>query len=71
MCSSDLIFVTLTFKDPIAPEPAFNIWWRLVRLLNEGSFGRHYTRIVGHAYFSYVLGIEYQRRDVVREPVHD
>lgn len=59
------LLVTLTFKDPIPPEPAFNIWRRLVRLLNERSFGRHYTRIVGHAYFSYVLGIEYQRRAVV------
>ena len=59
------LFVTLTFRDPIPPEPAFNIWRRLVRLLNERSFGKHYTRIVHHSYFSYVLGIEYQRRDVV------
>ena len=59
------LFLTLTFKDPIRPEPAFNIWRRLVRLLNERSFGKHYTRIVQHSYFSYVLGIEFQRRDVV------
>jgi hypothetical protein len=59
------LFLTLTFKNPIAPDPAFQIWRRLVRLLNQKSFGGHYTRIVHHSYFSYVLGIEFQRRDVV------
>lgn len=59
------LFLTLTFKNPIGPEPAFQIWRRLVRILNHKSFGRHYTRIVQHSYFSYVLGIEFQRRDVV------
>ncbi len=59
------VFLTLTFKNPIAPEPAFQIWRRLVRILNQKSFGPHYTRLVHHSYFSYVLGLEYQRRDVV------
>jgi hypothetical protein len=59
------LFLTLTFKNPIAPDPAFQIWRRLVRILNDRSFGSHYTRLVHHSYFSYVLGIEFQRRDVV------
>lgn len=59
------VFLTLTFKNPIAPEPAFQIWRRLVCILNQKNFGKHYTRMVHHSYFSYVLGLEYQRRDVV------
>ena len=59
------LFLTLTFKNPIPPEPAFQLWRRLVRILNHHSFGSHYTRIVHHSYFSYVLGIEWQRREVV------
>ncbi len=59
------LFLTLTFRNPIAPDPAYQIWRRLIRTLNQKSFGPRYTRIVHHSYFSYVLGLEYQRRDVV------
>jgi hypothetical protein len=36
-----------------------------VRKNNEHAFGKHYTQKVGHSYFSYVVGLEYQTRDVV------
>lgn len=44
---------------------ANKLFKRLVATLNEDVFGDHYTRYVGHSYFSYVVGIEYQKRDVI------
>lgn len=58
-------FLTLTFKNETAPDVANALFRRLVATLNEEVFGRHYTRFVGHSYFSYVVGIEYQKRDVI------
>jgi hypothetical protein len=46
------------------PEAEF-VWRRLVQCLNRDLFGNHYTRIVGHSYFSYVLAFEYQKRGVL------
>jgi len=59
------VMATLTFREPIGPDPAMATWRSLVRVLNERVFGKHYTRKVGHSYFSYVMGIEFQRRDVI------
>lgn len=58
-------FVTLTFEEEKYPDVAWSLfrWW--VRLNNEYVFGKHYTRTVGHSYFSYVVGIESQKRDVL------
>jgi hypothetical protein len=58
-------FLTLTFKNETAPDVANALFKRLISTLNEEVFGKHYTRIVGHCYFSYVIGIEYQKRDVI------
>ena len=58
-------FITLTFRDPIGYDPALNKFRYLVRVLNKELFGNHYTRIVKHSYFSYVLCAEYQTRDVL------
>lgn len=58
-------FVTLTFKDEKAPDVAMSLfkWW--VRINNEQLFGKRYLKKVGHSYFSYVVGMEYQSRDVI------
>lgn len=58
-------FLTLTFRKDTAPDVANALFKRLIARLNEDVFGKHYTRIVGHSYFSYVIGIEYQKRDVI------
>ena len=60
-----LIFVTLTFRDETYQETALKKFYKLIRVLNEETFGKHYTNYVGHSYFSYVGGIEYQIRDVI------
>ena len=58
-------FITLTFKEEKSPDVAAALWRWFVRQNNEHAFGKHYTRTVGHSYFSYVVGMEYQVRDVV------
>jgi hypothetical protein len=58
-------FNTLTFRDPKYPDVAYSFWRRLVQILNVDAFGKNYVRRVGHSYFSYVLAMEYQKRDVV------
>ena len=59
------IMGTLTFKDDyVSVERAKRVFRALVRELNKGIFGKHYTRYVGHSYFSYVLATEYQSRGV-------
>jgi hypothetical protein len=59
------IFITLTFKEEKPSDIAKALFKRLVRTLNQDVFGKHYSKKVGHSYFSYVLAIEYQRRDVI------
>jgi len=59
------VFGTLTFREPIEPDIADNFWRKLVQVLNHDAFGKHYVRRVGHSYFSYVLAMEYQKREVV------
>ena len=60
-------FWSLTFADRdrthdvTRPEALF-LWRRLIQALNKDLFGNHYTRIVGHCYFSYALAFEYQLR---------
>jgi hypothetical protein len=58
-------FLTLTFRDSIGDDGAYNKWRSLVQILNRDLFGNHYTRRVGHSYFSYILCAEYQTRDVL------
>jgi hypothetical protein len=58
-------FITLTFKNETALDTANKLFIRLISILNEECFGKHYTRLVKHSYFSYVQGIEYQKRDVI------
>jgi hypothetical protein len=59
------IFITLTFREEKPPDVAKALFMRLIRKLNEDVFGKHYTKKVGHSYFSYLLAIEYQRREVI------
>ena len=58
-------FITLTFRDPIGYDPAYNKFRYLNQVLNRELFGKRYTRIVKHSYFSYILCAEYQCRDVL------
>lgn len=58
-------FVTLTFKENRFPDVAWALYRWFVSTNNVHAFGRHYTRKVGHSYFSYAVGMEYQTRDVV------
>jgi hypothetical protein len=37
----------------------------LIRYMNLELFGSNYTRIYGHSYFSYVVGVERQQRNVL------
>src|SRR5512146_423516 len=60
-------FLSLTFADrdrthDVTRDEAVFLWRRLVQALNKDLFGNHYTRIVGHSYFSYALAFEYQLR---------
>lgn len=58
-------FITLTFKEPVGVDVALAKVKSLVALLNKRMYGKHYTRLVGHSYFSYAMGMEFQRRDVI------
>lgn len=58
-------FITLTFKEEKAPDVAKSLFQWFVRTNNAHAFGEHYTRKVGHSYFSYVVGAEYQQRGVL------
>jgi hypothetical protein len=40
-------------------------WQTFVQILNRDLYGNNYTRRVGHSYFSYVQGVEYQTREVL------
>jgi len=59
------VSLTLTFRDEKPNDVAVAYFKRLVRELNKGVFGKKYTKIVNHSYFSYAYGTEYQRRDVI------
>lgn len=58
-------FVTLTFRENRFPDVARSLFQWFVKINNVHGFGKHYTRKVGHSYFSYAVGMEYQTRDVV------
>lgn len=68
-----LSFLTLTFSDDkippgseqIIPEQADKKWKYFIQCLNTDALGQHYVNKVGHSYFGYVRGLEYQRRGVV------
>jgi hypothetical protein len=56
------VFVTLTFRDQLNLDPALKMFKRLVRILNQERFKKHYYRYVGDSYFSYALTAEKQLR---------
>ncbi|MCB9112307.1 MAG: hypothetical protein H6634_13770 [Anaerolineales bacterium] len=65
-----LSFWSLTFAEAdrthdVTRSEAEFLWRRLVQSLNRDLYGNHYTRIVGHCYFSYALAFEYQKRGVL------
>ena len=55
-------FITLTFRDEVSPEVANHQFGHLLQELNKELFGNHYSKIVGHSYFSYILGASNQKR---------
>jgi len=59
------VYLTLTFRDEKPPDVAKSLFRWFVRKNNEHAFGKRYRQKVGHSYFSYVVGLEYQTRDVV------
>jgi len=59
------IFLTLTFRDDKPVDSAMRYWYKLVRELNSDFLGDRYVKIAGHSYFSYALGIHYQKRGVI------
>lgn len=58
-------FATLTFRKDVTRECAEKLLKRLIMQLNKEIFGNHYTRTVGHSYFSYMYSAEYQSRGAV------
>lgn len=68
--ASWLSFWSLTFAEQdrthdVTREEALQLWRRLVQRLNARLYGNHYTRLVGHSYFSYALAYEYQKRGML------
>jgi hypothetical protein len=59
------VFLTLTFRKETSEETALKLFRFLVRNLNEEVYVKHYINYVQHSYFSYVVGIEYQVREVI------
>lgn len=59
------VFTTLTFRDLRSPDVAEKYFTRLIQVLNKNAFGKNYRKKVKHSYFSYIRGIEFQRRNVV------
>ncbi|MCD4735603.1 MAG: hypothetical protein K8R53_06135 [Bacteroidales bacterium] len=70
------IFLTLTFRNSKYFDVSIGWWKKLVKELNKDLVGNHYSRKVGHSYFSYVLGIEKQVRGdyhfhvLIDRPIH-
>ncbi len=60
-----VVFLTLTFRNEIETEIALKLVKQLIRILNVNVFGKHYTNFVRHSYFSYMIGIEFQKRGVI------
>lgn len=65
-----MAMITLTYGDkkclyPISADCANKDYRDLVRKMNVGVFGPHYTKKCHHSYFGYALGTEYQKRDVI------
>jgi hypothetical protein len=58
-------FSTLTYREETPPDKALRNLYTLIDMLNQNLIGKRYFRKVGHSYFSYVVGIEYQKRDVI------
>lgn len=58
-------FLTLTYRDFKYHDQALKDWGFLIRTLNREVFTDRYTKKVGHSYFSYVMGIEEQKREVI------
>lgn len=53
-----------TLPPPVTADIATRTLGRLIRELNIDAFGNHYTRRVGHSYFSYVYVVESQKSGV-------
>ena len=58
-------FISLTFRVEKFPDVARSLFYWWVKVNNSHVFGKRYQRAVGHSYFSYVYGIELQKREVI------
>lgn len=58
-------FVTLTLREDRPPDVVNGYFKRLIQVLNKEVYGSHYTHVVGHSYFNYVVGMERQVRGVL------
>lgn len=58
-------FISLTFKVEKFPDVARSLFYWWIKVNNAHVFGKRYIRKVGHSYFSYVYGIEMQKREVI------
>jgi len=63
-------FWTMTFSEAdrtheVTEVESEFLWRRLVQRLNIELYGKHYTRMIGHSYFSYALAFEYQKRGAI------
>ncbi len=56
------VFVTLTFQNQINIDPAVRCFNYLITALNRDLFEKHYERVVGDSYFSYICAAELQLR---------
>jgi hypothetical protein len=69
-------FITLTFREETHPDIAKRKLYSLIHELNVDLLGKQYTRKVGHSYFWYAVGKEYQMREVIHyhlitdSPIH-
>lgn len=69
-------FFTFTWKEFHSQEMVIRKMRSLVQILNRDLYGKSYTRLVGHSYFSYAFGLEHQSRGalhvhmIVDKPIH-
>jgi len=60
-----MITLTVSNKHPCTRDTFIKRVRTLVQILNRDLYGNHYIRMVGHSYFSHILGIEYMTSDVI------
>lgn len=57
--------MTLTFEKETGYDVAVDRFRKLIKYMNIELFGKSYGHKIGHSYFSYLMGVEYQSRGVI------